>query len=62
LAIKLAIEQCQVIELLPADRTGGKMRMHIRSIGRGFRTTARLLEQLREFRRSDVLAGTSVQN
>jgi hypothetical protein len=62
LAIELAIEQSQILKLLPADRTGGKMRVHIGCIRRGFRTPARLLEQLREFRRSDVLAGISFQN
>jgi hypothetical protein len=58
----LAIEQCQVIKLLSASRTGGKMRVHIRCIRRGFRAPARFLEQLREFRRSDMHAGISFQN
>jgi hypothetical protein len=61
-ALHLAIEQCQVLKLLSAGRTSGKMRMHIRSVGRGFRTPARFLEQLREFRRSNVLAGIYFQN
>jgi hypothetical protein len=57
----LAIEQPQVLKLLPAARTGGKMRVHIGYIQRGL-TAARFLEQLRQFRRSDVLAGASFQN
>jgi hypothetical protein len=57
----LAIEQRQILKLLPAGQTGGKMKVHIGYIQRGL-TAARFLEQLRQFRRSDVLAGTSFQN
>jgi hypothetical protein len=62
LATELAIEQRQVIKLLSAGWTGGKMRVRIGCIERGFRTPARFLEQLCQFRRANVLAGTSLQN
>jgi hypothetical protein len=61
LAIELAMEQCQIIKLLPAGRTDGKMRMQIRC-QHGFRSLARFLEQPRQFRRSDMLGGISFQN
>jgi hypothetical protein len=60
--LALLVEQCQVLKLLPAGQTGGKMRMHIRCVERGFRTPSRFLEQLRQFRRSNVLAGIYFQN
>jgi hypothetical protein len=62
LAIELAMEQCQIIKLLPAGRTDGKMRMHVRCVQHGFRSLARFLEQPRQFRRSDMLGGISFQN
>jgi len=61
LAIKLAMEQRQIFKLLPAGRTDGKMRMHIRC-QHGFRSLARFLEQLRQFRRSDMLVGIFFQS
>jgi hypothetical protein len=62
LAIELTIQQCQVLKLLPAGWTVGEMRVHIPRVERGFWTLARLLKQFRQFRHSDVLAGTSFQN
>jgi hypothetical protein len=62
LAIELAMEQCQIVKFLPAGRTGGKMRMHVRRIQQGFRSLPRFLEQLRQFRRSDMLVGISFQS
>jgi hypothetical protein len=61
LAIELVMEQCQIIKLLSAGRTDGKMRMHIRR-QHGFHPPARFLEQLRQFRCSDMLVGISLQS
>ena len=61
-ALQLAIQQRQPLKLLPASRTDGKMRVHIRRVQHGFRTPARFLEQFRQFRRSDMLVGIYFQN
>ena len=39
-ALQLVIQQGQPLKLLPAGRAGGKMRVNIRRVRHGFRTTA----------------------
>jgi len=56
------IQPYQFFELFTTGRTGAKMRMHIGRVQYGIRGPTRFLKKLRQFYKSNMLGGITVQD